>query len=440
MLRFFFSVVSVVNIFRFSASNVMIHAPADLLHRLKRHKQEHVLAGWDALAVDVRRALVEQLAGVDFEELEALYARRSEPHTALPERSAVRPLPVVSPAELTAEDADAGEAELRAGRVAALVVAGGQGSRLGFAAPKGMFPIGPNGESLFQIHAEKVLALQRRYDSDVPLLVMTSPATHVETVRFFESNHHFGLPADDVHFFQQGTMPALSLDEGKLLMEVPGKLFTSPNGHGGTLTALADTGLLGDLKMRGIRSVFYFQVDNPLVNIGDSAFIGRHIRLRSESSSKVVYKECPEEKVGLLAEVAGRCSIIEYSDLPMAWAEERTAAGELVFRAGNPAIHLFDVNFLARITSGEHRLGFHIARKKVAHFDAATGTAIEPTTENALKFELFIFDALPLAERTLAVSTERRDEFAPLKNATGQDSPERVRAAMLDFAKRHSSR
>jgi len=417
----------------------MISAPADLLHRLKRHAQEHVLAGWDGLAVEARHTLVEQLAGIDFEELEALFARRGEPHTALPERESVHPLSVISPMALTTEDWDAGEAELRAGRVAALVVAGGQGSRLGFDLPKGMYPIGPKDESLFQIHAEKVLALRCRYSTTLPLLVMTSPATHDETVRFFGTNRHFGLPADDVHFFRQDTMPALSLLDGKLLLEAPGKLFLSPNGHGGTLTALADTGLLGDLKRCGIRSVFYFQVDNPLVNIGDPAFVGRHVRDRSEASSKVVFKEHPGEKVGLLAEVNSRCGIIEYSDLPKEWAEERSPTGELVFRAGNPAIHLFDIAFLERITSGSDRLGLHIARKKVTHFDPVRGAVVEPTTENALKFELFIFDALPLAERTLAVSTDRCDEFAPLKNATGPDSPETVRQAILDHTARHAA-
>jgi UDP-N-acetylglucosamine/UDP-N-acetylgalactosamine diphosphorylase len=321
--------------------------------------------------------------------------------------------------------------------VAALVVAGGQGSRLGFDKPKGLFPIGPvSGSTLFRIHAEKVLALSHRYGKPVPFLVMTSPATHAETVEYFEREKCFGLPREQVHFFQQGTMPALDLNTGKLLLEKPGELFLSPNGHGGTLTALADTGLLDRLKNQGAKHVFYFQVDNPLVNVCDPAFVGRHIETQSEASSKVVFKEEPGEKVGILALVNGRCGIIEYSDMPKAMNEERATDGTLAFRAGNPAIHCFSVPFLERVTTGSQRLAFHLAKKKVPYFDPATGETVTPTAENALKFELFVFDALPLADRWLAVEAKRADEFAPLKNATGNDSIETVHRLMTDRARR----
>ena len=167
-----------------------------------------------------------------------------------------------------------GEA-LRRGEVAVLLVAGGQGSRLGFDKPKGMFPVGPvTGATLFQIHAEKVLAVSRRYGRPVPLLVMTSPATHTETEAFFHAHGFFGLARGDVYFFQQGTMPAVDLATGRILLEAPGRLFLSPNGHGGTLTALAETPVLGAMEARGVRHLFYFQVDNPLVKVCDPAFLG----------------------------------------------------------------------------------------------------------------------------------------------------------------------
>jgi UDP-N-acetylglucosamine/UDP-N-acetylgalactosamine diphosphorylase len=190
------------------------------------------------------------------------------------------------------------------------------------------------------------------------------------------------------------------------------------------------------MKARGVKHVFYFQVDNPLVNVCDPGFVGRHVETNAEASAKVVFKEQPGEKVGILALVDGRCAIIEYSDLPAAMAEERDASGTLRFRAGSPAIHVFSVPFLERVTTGAGRLAYHLARKKVPYFDAATGERVTPTTENALKFELFVFDALPLAERWYAVSAKREDEFAPLKNATGADSPETVTAALVDRAKR----
>lgn len=408
----------------------MTRVPPDLLERLTRHRQEHILHGWDALILPDRAALVEQLAGIDFVELDALYRRKDEPHSVLPSRDRIAPIPVEPAAALASARAQ-GEDALRRGEVAALLVAGGQGSRLGFDKPKGMFSIGPvSGASLFQMHAEKVLAASRRYGKPIPFLVMTSPATHADTEAYFRDNRFFGLNPADVSFFQQGTMPALDLATGRLLMEQPGRLFLSPNGHGGTLTALAETGLLADIKARGVKHVFYFQVDNPLVKIGDPAFVGRHVAANSEASSKVVFKEQPGEKVGILAVVDGKCGIIEYSDLPQAMAEEREPDGTLRFRAGSPAIHLFSVPFLERVTARGTGLNFHVARKKVEFFDPAAGRVVKPDTENALKFELFVFDALPMAERWLAVETPRAEEFAPLKNATGSDTPEDVKRAI----------
>jgi UDP-N-acetylglucosamine/UDP-N-acetylgalactosamine diphosphorylase len=228
-------------------------------------------------------------------------------------------------------------------------------------------------------------------------------------------------------------MPAVDIATGRLLLEAPGVLFTSPNGHGGTLTAMSDSGLLDELDRRGVRHVFYFQVDNPLVKIGDPAFLGRHIVVRSEASSKAIEKAHAREKMGVFALIDGRCGIVEYSDL----SEELTLLtgkdGRLVYRDGNPAIHLFDMEFLRRVTQGEHRLPFHVARKKVPHIDDG-GRLVNPATENALKFEMFVFDALPMAERWLVMESPRAEEFAPVKNADGADSPAKCQQAMSNLA------
>lgn len=410
--------------------------PVDLAKRLQSFGQEHLLADWDRLEFSDRRRLVEQLEQVDFVELKRLYDRRNESHTALPTRERIEPIPVESRNSVSSQAIAIGEAALRRGEVAVLLVAGGQASRLGTDRPKGVYPVGPvSGASLFQIHAEKVLALRRRYDASIPFLIMTSPATHAATESFFAEKNHFGLELGTVTFFQQGTMPALDLATGRVLLEKPGSLFLAPNGHGGTLTALADSGILATLKANGIRHVFYFQIDNPLVRVADPAFLGRHIESQSEVSSKVIFKTDPAEKVGILAVVDGRCSIIEYSDLPADMARERGPSGDLLFRAGSPAIHLFSLPFLERITSGATRLDYHIARKKVPCLDS-NGRPFIPSTENALKFELFIFDALPMADRWLAMEVSRDEEFAPLKNATGPDSPETVRQLMIADAAR----
>jgi UDP-N-acetylglucosamine/UDP-N-acetylgalactosamine diphosphorylase len=410
-----------------------VEVPVELQARLQAVGQEQVFLGWASLSDAERTALLAQLAALDLPGLAQLFALRDQ-QEILPERTTIQPLPVTLPSELTPAHTAAGRAALDRGEVAVLIVAGGQGSRLGFEKPKGMYPIGPvSHKSLFQIHAEKVLALSRRHDRTVPLLVMTSPATHAETVAFFHDHGYFGLPATDVMFFQQGSLPTLDLHTGKLLLEKPGTLFLSPNGHGGTLTALGELGLLDQLRRQGIRHLFYFQVDNPLVRVADPAFVGLHLLTRAEVSSRVIDKETPDEKMGVFACIAGKCGIIEYSDLPADLAHLRNADGKLTYRAANPAIHLFDLDFLTRVTSGANRLPFHVARKKVPCLDAM-GKLCTPTTENALKFEMFIFDALPKAERWAALATTRAGEFVPLKNATGPDSPDAVRLALSDLA------
>src|SRR5262249_44647340 len=225
------------------------------------------------------------------DQLAELYAIRNKAGATL-DVSHVEPVPFVAAnaADNAARRSD-GEAALRRGEGAALVVAGGQGTRLGLDQAQGMHPIGPGTRKpLFQVHAEKVLATSRRYGKPVPFLVMTSHATHDETVAFFEQERSFGLPREEVFFFQQGTMPALELATGRLLLEAPDRLFLSPDGHGGTLTALATSGLLAKLKARGVKHVFYFQVDNPLVKVADPTFLGHHVHHQAEVSSKVVEK------------------------------------------------------------------------------------------------------------------------------------------------------
>jgi UDP-N-acetylglucosamine/UDP-N-acetylgalactosamine diphosphorylase len=387
--------------------------------------------GWDALTHVEREALEQRVQSIDFDQVSELFEKSRIPHEA-PAVNRLSPAPVESP---HADAAALGRAALSHGEAAVVLVAGGQGTRFRHDQPKGMFEIGPvSGKTLFQIHAEKVLATSRRYGGRLPLLIMTSPATDAETRTYFAERKYFGLPHEDVIFFCQGVMPVVDAVTGKLLLDGPGKMALSPNGHGGTLAALRDHGLFDELAHRGIRHIFYFQVDNPLVKIADPAFLGQHIAARSEVSSKVVPKTQPSERVGVFVLLDGKCSMIEYSDLPESLANLRDEAGRLLFRAANPAIHIFDVAFLKHLAEHGTALPFHIARKLVPYWD---GTQIvKPPTNvlNALKFEKFIFDTLPFAERWLLVHTNAREEFAPLKNTTGSDSPETVQPAMSALA------
>lgn len=409
----------------------MATPPPELVQLLHRRRQQHLLAWWDELRDDERRELVTQLHALDFDLLKRLHDARTQ-RIAIP-LDQIEPVGQPSVGEVNSGQRALARDAWRQGKVAYLVVAGGQGTRLGFDHPKGMYPVGPvSGKSLFQFHAEKVVALKGRHGMSFPFLVMTSPSTHAETVEFFAVQRNFGLADDEVHFFCQGTMPALDYDSGKILMESKGRLFASPNGHGGTLTALADSGLLSRMQAQGIETIYYFQVDNPLVDLADADFLGKHLAERSQVSSKVIAKEKPEDKLGIFVRLDGRLAMVEYSDLPAELSRQEETPGQLRFWAGNPAIHLFDLAFLDEVTRSA-RMPWHLAHKKVPHL-GLDGRTIEPTKENALKFEMFIFDVLPMAERWLLYPVERADEFVPLKNATGADSPETVRQGLCNQA------
>lgn len=322
----------------------------------------------------------------------------------------------------------AGEAALRAGRVAAFTVAGGQGTRLGYDGPKGTFPVTPlKQKPLFQVFAEKILAAGRRYGRPLHWFIMTSHANHAATEAFFVERHFFGLDRARVHFFRQGRMPAVDFS-GKILLETKFSIALSPDGHGGSLRALDRSGALDLMAREGIDTLSYFQVDNPLVRCIDPAFLGWHLSRRSEMSSKMVTKAYAEEKVGVFCLQNGGVVVLEYSDLPMAMQRETDAGGQLRYLAGNIAIHVLDREFVRRMARGGEgvALPFHRADKKIPTIDPA-GAPVKPDKANGVKFEMFVFDALPFAQHPLVVETLRRDDFSPVKNADGLDSPQTCR-------------
>ena len=413
--------------------------PASLSKALEQFGQSHVLRFWEELTPDQRQSLTGQLERVDFPQLEKLTsgakAETPEDHPAEKARRAeplsqVVRLPKSNADEATWKQAEAKGNELIAqGKVGAILVAGGQGTRLGFPHPKGMFPIGPvSGHSLFQILAEQVLARGQIAGKAIPYYIMTSDATHDETMDFFAQHERFGLDSGQLHFFKQGNMPAVDAETKKLLLAEKHGLCLSPNGHGGLLFALRDSGCLDDMKKRGIEYLHYHQVDNPAAQVCDPALIGFHAMKDSDLSTKVVAKRTPEEKMGVLVEVDGRTEIIEYSDMPDDVAAA-TENGQLKFWAGNTAMHVFSREFFERLLEDDLSLPFHRAHKKVPYLNDA-GDLVEPDQPNAWKFERFIFDALPQAKTALVVEADRAKEFNPVKNAEGQDSPAEARASL----------
>ncbi|MBL8999844.1 MAG: UDPGP type 1 family protein [Phycisphaerae bacterium] len=420
----------------------------ELRTRLARVGQTHLLNFTERLDAAGREALLAQIGSIDIEALPALIDGyvKNKPAFVLP--------PDIGPAPYYPRKADAplrpwdragmekaGTELIRAGKIAAFTVAGGQGSRLGFEGPKGCYPAGAvTDKSLFQIFAEHFVGARSRYGVRVPWYIMTSPLNHEATVGFFEQHGYFGLPKEDVSFFRQGVLPSLDIRDGRVLLAGPGEVATNPDGHGGCVKALSVSGSLADMRRRGIEHISYFQVDNPLVRPLDPAFIGLHAAApdsSGEMSSKMIPKAYPEEKVGVFCQSAGKVEVIEYSDLPMDLQKQRLPDGSLRFIAGSIAIHMMSVEFVERLANDpKFALPYHRAEKKIPCFDPETGAPVNPTTNNGVKLEKFVFDALSLCRASIVYEADRTEEFGPIKNATGVDSIETSKALQTERAAR----
>lgn len=399
--------------------------------------QQHLLRFWDELDAGQRRALLADIGRIDFRPIRDLVERfvRRKPAHEHHDRIEAPPVdrrPPSGPDRFS----QLGFELIAAGKVAALVVAGGQGTRLGYDGPKGCFSVSPvEGKSLFQLFAQQIHATGRRAGRPIRWYIMTSPANDESTRAYFHEKAYFGLDAADVMFFQQGVMPAFGLD-GKILLEQKYRVALSPDGHGGTLLAMVHSGALSDMQRRGIEYLSYFQVDNPLVRCVDPYFIGDHVDRGCEMSCKVTPKADDFERVGNVVMADGRVFVIEYSDLPESLATARNSDGSRRFNASNLAIHLISRRFIERLTADPARfaLPWHRAEKKVPFVDLASGLRVEPGSPNAIKLEAFIFDALPLAKTTpLVLEIDRHEEFSPVKNATGTDS---LASAQRDMIRR----
>lgn len=413
-----------------------------LRSQLRAIGQEHVLRFSGELSDAEEARLAGQLSALDLGLLGRLADEyvRNKPHLELPRNlepvSAYPRDPGIKYAKLYEDARQRGDEMLRGGKVAGFLVAGGQGTRLGYDGPKGEYPVTPiKSKPLFQVFAEQLLGLERISGKRPPWYVMTSDVNDAPTRAFFKKHCYFGYPPADVMFFQQAMMPAFSMD-GSLLLASKSSLALSPDGHGGSLRALRQSGALADMRNRGVEHISYFQVDNPLVHCIDPLFIGLHDLLKSEMSSKTISKAGPLEKVGNFVIGDGAVQVIEYSDLPESLATQTNADGSLRFNEGSIAIHVLSVGFVERLTAtGDLKLPWHRAEKKVPCVDDK-GEAVKPEKPNAVKLEQFVFDAIPLAKNAIIYMTERAEEFSPVKNAEGTDSPATCRRDQVRRAAR----
>lgn len=395
---------------------------------------ESVLGPARHAGAEFEKALLADLATVDWTTLDR--QRKALEDAAPVDGGEILP-PPIQPAS-TSGDAANVEAEelgwqaLRQGRVAIATVAGGQASRLGFSGPKGAYPLGSvAGTSLFQMMAGQVHRLRQLTGAALPWVIQTGPANHLETQAFFADRSYFGLGKSTIHFACQGTLPALS-EKGQFLLDSPSSLFRNPDGHGGFYRAVRDSGVNAMLREMGVDVLYYCQVDNPLVRMADPIFIGHHLQTEARMSVKVVAKTDPMEKVGLIIQKPdGRLGCIEYSDLPQELAEARNEDGQLRFMAGNLAIHCFNLDFVQEMA--EAALPLHLAHKEVK---VLAGNGPEATLQPGVKFETFVFDALPLADKGMVQLAVREDEFAPVKNRSGSDSIQTSRDALSSRSRR----
>ncbi len=406
--------------------------------RLDEHAQGRVLRFWHRLDSRSQTELLSEIDEIDFDLVNRLirdWVLGDPPPEEFLEIKPVPLIPKVDPNRTDAIEAfEAGEEALRAGRVGLFLVAGGQGTRLGFDGPKGAYPIGPvSGKSFFAFHAEKIHNLQRRYGCVLPWYIMLSDANDAATRAFFRENEHFGLKPSDITFLRQRMVPCVD-DEGRFMLESPGHLARNPNGHGGCIPAIVESGVMKNARGRGVDTLSYFQVDNWTAKVADPYFIGYHVLRKGEMSSKNHRKNGVREAVGVHCICDGEYRVIEYSELDIyPQLLETDAHGGIVHAAGNPAIHILSLDFIERVYAHYDTFPWHRAHKKIPYLDEA-GDLIQPARPNGYKFETFVFDALRfIRHEPLALEIDRAGEYTPTKQFEGDNSVTAAWQAMNEY-------
>ena len=393
----------------------------EAVNLLEEKGQSHVMRGFDDLTEEQQKGLLAQIEAVDWKVIELAGKQSKIP---LGELSPLGAVEVSEIEKREGEFREAGLTAIREGKVAALLLAGGMGTRLGLDKPKGELNVGINRTLyIFQCLINNLMDVTREAGATVPLYIMTSEKNNDETIRFFEEHDYFGYPKEDVAFFVQEMAAAVDYD-GKLLLEAPGRLATSPNGNRGWFSSLVKAGLLSDIHQRGVEWINIFAVDNVLQRIADPLFIGATILNGKVSGSKVVRKVDAYEKMGVLCLEDGRPSVVEYYEMSKDMAESTDEAGNLRYAFGVILNYLFRVDKLEEIV--ERELPVHVVEKKIPYL-AEDGTLVKPEEPNGYKFETLVVDMIRMMDNNLPFEVVREREFAPIKNLHGVDSLDSAR-------------
>ncbi len=405
----------------------------DIENLLKTYNQEHIVKMLNNLDGDAKDKLIRQIEKIDFEQLTELY-ENTKKEIEIKENK-IEAIEYADKEKLTEEQRNIynqkGEEIIKNGKYAVVTMAGGQGTRLGHDGPKGTFKLDVYGKGkyIFEILTETLKEANKKYGVTIPWYIMTSKENHEATQNFLEKNNYFGYDKNNIILFQQGELPLLSLD-GKLLMGKDMKIKEASDGNGGVFSSLRSTGALADMKERGIEWVFIGGVDNVLAKLVDSTLLGMTIYKGLQIGSKSVVKANPHEKVGVFCKMNEHPKVIEYSELPSNMAEEVDSNGELRYGESNIACHLFSIDAVDKIS--KEVLIYHTAIKKNSYMDE-NGKEVIPDDVNTYKFEAFIFDAFDLFDDMAVLRVKREEEFAPVKNKEGADSPKTAKELYENF-------
>ena len=405
----------------------------DTIDILKTYNQEHIIKLLEKLDENKKQALVEQISKIDFHQLKELYDNTKKEIEI--KENKIEPLPYLDKKKLSEEQKEEfqrlGEAILEKGEYAVVTMAGGQGTRLGHSGPKGTFKLDVYGKGkyLFEILAENLKEANQKYGKIIPWYIMTSKENNAETIEFMEKHNYFGYDKDLVRFFKQSELPLLDVN-GKLLVGKDMRIKEASDGNGGTYSSLRASGCLAEMKEKGIKWVFIGGVDNALLKMADTILLGMAIKKKVQIASKSIVKANPHERVGVFAKMNGHPKVIEYSEMPEKMAEEVDSDGELKYGEAHIMCNLYTIEAIEKIS--KETLIYHSAFKKNSYIDE-NGKEVIPQEENSYKFESFIFDAFELFDDIAILRGKREDDFAPVKNKEGVDSPKTAKELYEKF-------
>lgn len=401
--------------------------------KLKKYGQEHLLKFYDNLDENKKEKLLEQIENIDFELINSLYD--STKGNAKKDNAKIEPIDFIDKYKLNDKYKyyeEIGKKAIKAGELAVVTMAGGQGTRLGHSGPKGTFDIGLDShKSLFELLCDSIKEEAKKYDVQIPWFIMTSKENNKDTIEFFKKNKYFGYEKN-IYFFIQGELPMIDT-EGKILIGENGLIKLAADGHGGVYESLVKSNMVNKMKELGCKWVFIGGVDNCLAKMVDPVLMGIAIDKNVTAAGKSVVKANPHEKVGAFCKKNGKPSVVEYSEITDEMAEAVDENGELLYGESHILCNLFSVDAIERM--GSNPLPYHIAFKKATYIDK-DGNKVVPTSPNAFKFEAFLFDAFGEVDDMAIFRVKREEEFAPVKNASGVDSPETARKLYNDFHKK----